>query len=169
MMLMVIKRHKVSDLSENLHLSPRTVNSYRYRIFEKLGFSSDVELNLLSVRHGLIGPDATTSNDGRVGASCLRAEPWVASRASCPLAMAVWESAPVPTKAGGLVMDCGRSGVRDRPWLPHRGIRPAPTRSGQGDKDAQNGRRHSDRADHGDQQARLSPGGFVRTLGHPLR
>jgi hypothetical protein len=32
------------------------VNSYRYRIFEKLNVRSDVELALLAVRHGMIGP-----------------------------------------------------------------------------------------------------------------
>jgi hypothetical protein len=32
------------------------VNSYRYRIFEKLNVKSDVELALLAVRHGMAGP-----------------------------------------------------------------------------------------------------------------
>ena len=35
--LMVINCHRVHEISENLHLSPKTVNSYRYRIFEKAG------------------------------------------------------------------------------------------------------------------------------------
>ena len=52
-MLMVINCRKVSEISSDLHLSPKTVNSYRYRIFEKLGVSSDVELVLLAVRHGM--------------------------------------------------------------------------------------------------------------------
>jgi two-component system invasion response regulator UvrY len=30
------------------------VNSYRYRIFEKLKINSDVELTHLAIRHGLI-------------------------------------------------------------------------------------------------------------------
>ncbi|MDP6374667.1 MAG: UvrY/SirA/GacA family response regulator transcription factor [Pseudomonadales bacterium] len=55
-MLMVIACHKVSDISNNLHLSPKTVNSYRYRIFEKLKVSSDVELALMAVRHGMVQP-----------------------------------------------------------------------------------------------------------------
>ncbi len=58
-MLMVINCHKVIEISENLHLSPKTVNSYRYRIFDKLDVSSDVELTLLAVRHGLTRPEAT--------------------------------------------------------------------------------------------------------------
>lgn len=52
-MLMIINCHKVSKISADLHLSPKTVNSYRYRIFEKLGVSSDVELALLAVRNGV--------------------------------------------------------------------------------------------------------------------
>lgn len=31
-----------------------TVNTYRYRIFEKLSITSDVELALLAVRHGMV-------------------------------------------------------------------------------------------------------------------
>ncbi|MEE8079512.1 MAG: LuxR C-terminal-related transcriptional regulator, partial [Pseudomonadales bacterium] len=46
--------HKVNEISTNLHLSPKTVNSYRYRIFEKLNVNSDVELALMAVRHGMI-------------------------------------------------------------------------------------------------------------------
>mgnify|MGYP003700512165 FL=1 len=44
---------KVSQISGFLDLSPKTVYSYRYRIFEKLGIRSDVELTILAVRHGL--------------------------------------------------------------------------------------------------------------------
>lgn len=54
--LMVVNCQRVQDISENLHLSPKTVNSYRYRIFEKLNVSSDVELALLAVRHGMLTP-----------------------------------------------------------------------------------------------------------------
>ena len=44
---------KVSQISGYLELSPKTIYSYRYRIFEKLGIRSDVELTILAVRHGL--------------------------------------------------------------------------------------------------------------------
>ncbi len=53
-MLMVVNCHRVNEISSNLHLSPKTVNSYRYRIFEKLNVRSDVELTLMAVRHGVI-------------------------------------------------------------------------------------------------------------------
>ena len=52
--MMVVNCHRVQEISTNLHLSPKTVNSYRYRIFEKLHVTSDVELALLAARHGMI-------------------------------------------------------------------------------------------------------------------
>ncbi|SDX42143.1 UvrY/SirA/GacA family response regulator transcription factor [Marinobacter mobilis] len=55
--LMVVDCQKVQDISDKLCLSPKTVNSYRYRIFEKLGISSDVELALMAVRLGLLDAD----------------------------------------------------------------------------------------------------------------
>jgi len=53
-MLMVVNCHKVNDISNILHLSPKTVNSYRYRIFEKLNVKGDVELALMAVRYGML-------------------------------------------------------------------------------------------------------------------
>ncbi|HDZ55366.1 MAG TPA: two-component system response regulator UvrY [Pseudomonas xinjiangensis] len=52
--LMIVSCEKVQSISDKLCLSPKTVNTYRYRIFEKLGIHSDVELTLLAVRHGMI-------------------------------------------------------------------------------------------------------------------
>lgn len=52
--MMVVDCQKVQDISDKLCLSPKTVNSYRYRIFEKLEISSDVELALMAVRFGLL-------------------------------------------------------------------------------------------------------------------
>jgi len=54
--MMVVNCQTVQKISLDLHLSPKTVNSYRYRIFEKLSVSSNVELTLLAVRHGMIDP-----------------------------------------------------------------------------------------------------------------
>jgi two-component system invasion response regulator UvrY len=52
--MMIVGCQKVQEISDKLFLSPKTVNSYRYRIFEKLSINSDVELTLLAVRHGLV-------------------------------------------------------------------------------------------------------------------
>ena len=57
--LMIVNCQKVQQIGEALFLSPKTVNSYRYRIFEKLEIDSDVELTLLAMRHGLVDPAAT--------------------------------------------------------------------------------------------------------------
>lgn len=54
---MIMECQKVQTISDTLCLSPKTVNSYRYRIFEKLGIQSDVEMTLLAVRNGLIEVD----------------------------------------------------------------------------------------------------------------
>ena len=34
----------------------KTINTYRYRIYEKVGVDSDVKLTHLAIRHGLIQP-----------------------------------------------------------------------------------------------------------------
>ncbi|MFK3726060.1 UvrY/SirA/GacA family response regulator transcription factor [Pseudomonas monteilii] len=52
--LMIVGCQKVQIISDKLCLSPKTVNTYRYRIYEKLSVSSDVELTLLAVRHGMV-------------------------------------------------------------------------------------------------------------------
>lgn len=52
--MMITSGQKVQDIAEKLHLSSKTVNSYRYRIFEKLGVTSDVELTHLAIRYGLV-------------------------------------------------------------------------------------------------------------------
>lgn len=53
-LLMITSGQKVQDISETLCLSPKTVNTYRYRLFEKLQVNTDVELTHLAMRHGLI-------------------------------------------------------------------------------------------------------------------
>lgn len=53
-MTMIVNRFKVQDVADQLCLSPKTVNTYRYRIFDKLGMTSDMEMALIAVRHGLV-------------------------------------------------------------------------------------------------------------------
>ena len=55
--LMVIKGMSAPEMADKLSLSPKTVNSYRYRIFEKLDIKNDVELTKLSITHGLIASE----------------------------------------------------------------------------------------------------------------
>lgn len=58
-MLMVAKAIKPPQIAQKLRLSPKTVNSYRYRIFVKLGIKNDVSLTHLAIRHGFIEGDNT--------------------------------------------------------------------------------------------------------------
>ncbi|MCL1143612.1 UvrY/SirA/GacA family response regulator transcription factor [Shewanella gaetbuli] len=53
-MLMITNGEKVNDISEKLNLSPKTVNSYRYRLFAKLGINGDVELTRLAIRYKML-------------------------------------------------------------------------------------------------------------------
>ena len=53
-MMMITSGQKVSDISESLNLSPKTVNSYRYRLFQKLNIGGDVELTRLAIRYGML-------------------------------------------------------------------------------------------------------------------
>ncbi|MEG3767871.1 UvrY/SirA/GacA family response regulator transcription factor [Alteromonas sp. 14N.309.X.WAT.G.H12] len=47
---------KVPEIAAELSINAKTVNTYRYRMFEKLGVTTDVELTHLALRHKLIDP-----------------------------------------------------------------------------------------------------------------
>ncbi|MGB3727539.1 MAG: UvrY/SirA/GacA family response regulator transcription factor [Glaciecola sp.] len=51
---MLTRGVKVTDIAKNLGISAKTVNTYRYRMFDKLHIGSDVELTHLAIRHKLI-------------------------------------------------------------------------------------------------------------------
>jgi two-component system invasion response regulator UvrY len=53
-MMMITNGEKVNDISDKLNLSPKTVNSYRYRLFAKLGINGDVELTRLAIRYKML-------------------------------------------------------------------------------------------------------------------
>lgn len=56
-MLMITRGERVPDISEQLSLSTKTINSYRYRMFEKLNVGNDVELTHLAIRHGMLNSE----------------------------------------------------------------------------------------------------------------
>lgn len=55
--LLLTSGAKVPDIATSLNISAKTVNTYRYRMFDKLSVSSDVELTHLALRHKLINLD----------------------------------------------------------------------------------------------------------------
>jgi two-component system invasion response regulator UvrY len=59
-MIMATKGHSVQEISDKLHLSPKTVSTYRSRLFEKLGVANDVELTRLALRYGVIEDESST-------------------------------------------------------------------------------------------------------------
>ncbi|MBI2749796.1 MAG: response regulator [Burkholderiales bacterium] len=52
-MLQIAAGRRVTDIATAMHLSPKTVSTYRTRIFEKLGIASNVELARYCVQHRL--------------------------------------------------------------------------------------------------------------------
>ena len=54
--MMVVNCQSPQQIADQLFVSVKTINTYRYRIFEKLGVDSDVKLTHLAMRHGLIQP-----------------------------------------------------------------------------------------------------------------
>lgn len=53
-LLLITQGMPIKQVSERLTLSPKTVNTYRYRMFSKLNIRSDVELTHIAIGYGLI-------------------------------------------------------------------------------------------------------------------
>lgn len=53
-MMMIIRGHSTQEISDALFLSPKTVSTYRTRLYDKLDVKNDVELTHLAMRYGLI-------------------------------------------------------------------------------------------------------------------
>lgn len=53
-MLMITSGMPVQTIADRLFLSSKTVNGYRYRMFDKLGVKNDVELTFLAMKHKVI-------------------------------------------------------------------------------------------------------------------
>ena len=54
---MIGSGHRANEVAAVLNISPKTINTYKYRIYDKLGVGNDVELALATVKYGLIDPD----------------------------------------------------------------------------------------------------------------
>ncbi len=53
-MMMITQGQSNQKICDSLFLSPKTISTYRHRIFEKLEISNDVELIRLAIRYGII-------------------------------------------------------------------------------------------------------------------
>lgn len=53
-MFMITAGMEVADIAQRLFLSTKTVNGYRYRMFEKLTIKNDVELTYLAMKYRVI-------------------------------------------------------------------------------------------------------------------
>lgn len=52
-LVMVVRGHSTREISDALFLSPKTVSTYRSRLYGKLGVGNDVELTHYALRHGI--------------------------------------------------------------------------------------------------------------------
>ena len=52
--LMLVHGQRVPEIASSLNISAKTVNTYRYRLFDKLNINTDVELTHLALRYKLI-------------------------------------------------------------------------------------------------------------------
>lgn len=54
--MMVVNCQSPQQIADQLFVSVKTINTYRYRIYEKVGVDSDVKLTHMAIRYGLIHP-----------------------------------------------------------------------------------------------------------------
>ena len=53
-MMMIVNGQGTQEISEVLELSPKTVSTYRHRLYEKIGVENDVELTHFAIRNALV-------------------------------------------------------------------------------------------------------------------
>ena len=58
-MIMLMDGQKINAISNKLALSPKTVSTYRHRLYIKLGVNNDMELARLALQHGFIDKHGT--------------------------------------------------------------------------------------------------------------
>lgn len=61
--LQIIRGEKSKAVASEHHIATKTVNSYRYRAFDKLGIKNNVQLALLAIQHGLLEADEVNLAD----------------------------------------------------------------------------------------------------------
>jgi len=56
-LIMISQGMRTNSISDKLALSPKTVSTYRKRLYEKLEVSNDVEMMHIAIKHGLLGDE----------------------------------------------------------------------------------------------------------------
>ena len=54
-LLLIASGKRLSDIAEQLALSPKTVSVYRARVLDKLQLANNAELTVYAIRNGLVG------------------------------------------------------------------------------------------------------------------
>ncbi|PTQ88525.1 LuxR family two component transcriptional regulator [Agitococcus lubricus] len=55
--MMIVNCKSSQEIADSLFVSPKTISTYRYRIYEKLAIDSDVKLTHLAIRFGFVQGD----------------------------------------------------------------------------------------------------------------
>ncbi|VAW52821.1 hypothetical protein MNBD_GAMMA05-575 [hydrothermal vent metagenome] len=53
-LMMIAQGTKTQEISKILNLSPKTISTYRVRLYEKLSVSSDIEMLHMAMKHGVL-------------------------------------------------------------------------------------------------------------------
>ncbi len=53
-LMMIVKGSRTQEISDILNLSPKTISTYRARLYEKLDVSSDIEMLHLAMKYGIL-------------------------------------------------------------------------------------------------------------------
>ena len=53
---MITSGYRAAEVAGILNISPKTINAHKYRIYDKLAVTNDVELTLAAVKYGLVDP-----------------------------------------------------------------------------------------------------------------
>jgi two-component system, NarL family, invasion response regulator UvrY len=57
-LVLIASGKRLSDIADELNLSPKTVSVYRARVLEKLALANNAELTVYAIRNGLVGDGA---------------------------------------------------------------------------------------------------------------
>jgi two-component system invasion response regulator UvrY len=58
--IMIAQGKKNQVIADQLFVSPKTINTYRYRIYEKLNVDNDVDIARYAIQHGIVDMEMNT-------------------------------------------------------------------------------------------------------------